>query len=216
MGSITADIARINTPAGESALGDLLADAQLDATSGQGSGQAVAAFMNPGGIRADLIFASSPGGEGDGNVTYGESFTVQPFGNSLVTMTLTGAQIHTMLEQQFTGCTLGYPAGGPAGQPFNRILQVSAGFNYSWKEKGTPCDNVDPTSIRINGVPVDPTVGYRVTVNSFLADGGDQFYVLKDGTNRLGGALDLDALEAYFAKNSPAAAGPRDRITLLP
>ncbi len=122
-----------------------------------------------------------------------------------------------MLEQQFTGCTSGYPAGAPVtGQPFNRILQVSEGFSYEWKEKGTPCDNVDPASIKINGVAVDPSTSYRVTVNNFMADGGDQLYVLTQGTNRLGGALDLDALEDYFSVKPVVAPGPKNRITLLP
>jgi len=130
-----------------------------------------------------------------------------------VTLTLTGAQIHTLLEQQFTGCTVGYPAGAPAsGQPFNRILQVSDGFSYEWKEKGTACDNVDPASIKINGVVVDPAASYRITVNNFMADGGDQYYVLTQGTNRLGGALDLDALESYFTVNGTVAPGPQNRI----
>ncbi len=101
IGQITADLTRTNNVAGESALGDVIADAQLDATSPADLGGAVIAFMNPGGIRADLTFASSPIGEGNGNVTFGESFTVQPFGNNLVTMTLTGAQIKAVLEQQF-------------------------------------------------------------------------------------------------------------------
>lgn len=216
IGAISAAITRTNNAAGESALGDVIADAQLLATKNVGFGEAVVAFMNPGGIRADLTFPASVG-EGDGRVTYGEAFTVQPFGNSLVTMTLTGAQIHTLLEQQFTGCTVGYPAGAPAtGQPFNRILQVSDGFSYSWKEKGTPCDNVDPASITINGVPVVPAGSYRITVNSFMADGGDQLYVLTQGTNRLGGALDLDALEAYFVSEGVVDPGLQNRITLLP
>jgi len=217
IGAISASITRSLTPAGESALGDVIADAQLQATKNAGFGEAVVAFMNPGGIRADLTYASSVAGEGDGNVTYGEAFTVQPFGNTLVTLTLTGEQIHTLLEQQFTGCTLGYPANAPlTGQPFNRILQVSEGFSYEWKEKGTPCDNVDPASIRINGVVVDPTASYRVTVNNFMADGGDQLYVLTQGVNRLGGALDMDALAAYFAVNTLVAPGLRDRILLAP
>jgi len=216
IGSISAAITRTPNAAGESALGDVIADAQLQATDSVGFGEAVAAFMNPGGIRADLTFPASVG-EGDGKVTYGEAFTVQPFGNSLVTMTLTGAQIHTLLEQQFTGCTVGYPAAAPvAGQPFNRILQVSEGFTYEWKEKGTPCDNVDPDSIKINGDTVDPLANYRITVNSFMADGGDQLYVLTQGTNRLGGALDLDALEAYFTAEGTVDPGLKNRITLLP
>ncbi|MCK9605777.1 MAG: bifunctional metallophosphatase/5'-nucleotidase [Methylomonas sp.] len=217
IGSISADITRSAGAAGESALGDLIADGQLAATESAEFGEAVAAFMNPGGIRADLSFASSVANEGDGKVSYGEAFSVQPFGNSLVTMTVTGAQLHTLLEQQFTGCRLDYPANAPAsGQPFNRILQVSQGFSYSWQEKGTPCDNVDPVSIKINGELVDPAAPYRITVNSFLAAGGDQFYVLNQGTDRLGGALDLDALENYFNAHPLVSPGLQDRIMLLP
>ncbi|MBC7162111.1 MAG: bifunctional metallophosphatase/5'-nucleotidase [Immundisolibacter sp.] len=216
IGKITATLTRTSNAAGESSLGDVIADAQLDATDDAGFGDAVVAFMNPGGIRADLPFSAPR--KADGDVTYGEAFTTQPFGNSLVTMTLSGAQIHTLLEQQFTGCTVGYPAGAPAaGQPFNRILQVSEGFTYAWREKGTPCDNVDPASIRIDGAPIDPAGSYRVTVNSFLADGGDQIYVLQQGTGRLGGAQDLDALEAYFAARPVGVApGPQNRIQVAP
>jgi 5'-nucleotidase len=94
---------------------------------------------------------------------------------------------------------------------------VSGGFSYAWQEKGTPCDNVDPASIRLNGAPLDPAGAYRVTVNSFMADGGDQLYVLRAGTERLGGAQDLDALEAYFTANPAGVApGPQDRIQLAP
>lgn len=217
IGSISAAITTSANAAGESALGDVIADAQLLATSNIGFGEAVAAFMNPGGIRANLTYPSSANSEGDGKVTYAEAFTVQPFGNTVVTLTLTGAQIHTLLEQQFTGCTVGYPLGAPTtGQPFNRILQVSNGFSYAWQEKGTACDNVDPTSIKINGVVVDPVGSYRITVNNFMADGGDQYYVLKQGTNRLGGALDLDALENYFNVNGSVAPGLQNRILLAP
>jgi 5'-nucleotidase len=208
IGAITADITRSTSAAGESSLGDVIADAQLYATASPGFGEAKVAFMNPGGIRADLTYAGSVAGEGDGNVTYGEAFTVQPFGNSLVTMTLTGAQIEQLLEQQFPGC--------PNSQPFNRILQVSAGFQYSWRASGLPCDKVDPQSIQLNGVMVVPGASYRVTVNSFLAEGGDNFSVLVQGTNRLGGAVDTDALEDYFAAFSPVAPGPRNRIATLP
>ena len=205
IGSITATITRTTNPAGESALGDVIADAQLYATADPSQGGAVIAFMNPGGIRADLTYANSVG-EGDGNVTYGESFTVQPFGNNLVTLTLTGAQIDTLLEQQFVGC----------GQSANRILQVSNGFTYSWSASGGACNKVDPATIMLNGVPLDSSGSYRVTVNSFLADGGDNFFILPSGTDRLGGAVDTDALEAYFAAFSPVAPGPQSRITVLP
>jgi 5'-nucleotidase len=217
IGSISSAITRTASAAGESALGDVIADAQLQATSNVGFGEAVVSFMNPGGIRADLTYPSSTANEGDGKVTYAEAFTVQPFGNTLVTLTLTGAQIHTLLEQQFTGCTLGYPVGAPVnGQSANRIMQVSQGFSYTWQEKGTPCDNVDPDSITINGVVVDPAASYRITVNNFMADGGDQYYVLTQGTNRLGGALDLDALESYFLANGVVNPGPQNRIVKLP
>jgi 5'-nucleotidase len=207
IGSITADITRATNAAGESALGDVIADAQLSATAPAGFGEAVVAFMNPGGIRADFTFAGSGAGEGDGNVTYGEMFTVQPFGNSLVTMTLTGAQIDTLLEQQFQGC---------GTQTATRILQVSAGFGYVWSASAPACAKVDAATITINGVAVDPAANYRVTVNSFLADGGDNFTVLVQGTDRLGGEVDTDALEKYFAANAPVAPGPQNRITRAP
>ncbi|MDQ3005652.1 MAG: bifunctional metallophosphatase/5'-nucleotidase [Chloroflexota bacterium] len=206
IGQITATITRAANPAGESALGDVIADAQLYATAAVGSGEAVAAFMNPGGIRADLTYASSTAGEGDGNVTFGESFTVQPFGNSLVTMTLTGTQIERVLEEQFPNCTL----------PAARILQVSAGFTYTWNSAGGVCDKVDPASISINGVPLNLSASYRITVNSFLADGGDSFPTLAQGTNRLGGEVDTDAIERYLTDFSPVAPGPQNRIIRIP
>ncbi len=206
IGSITADILRAVNVAGESALGDVIADAQLDATNDPGFGDAVVAFMNPGGIRTDLVYSQVSGSELPGQVTYGESFNVQPFGNSLVTMTLTGTQIDTLLEQQFVGC----------GQTSNRILQVSTGFTYQWSVLAPACNKVDIASIKINGVAINPAGLYRVTVNSFLADGGDNFAVLKLGTDRLGGAVDTDALEAYFAAFSPVAPGPQNRIIQIP
>jgi 5'-nucleotidase len=141
IGSITADITA-DQRSGERRW-RCVADGQLAATDDPGFGEAVVAFMNPGGIRADLTYAGSAAGEGDGNVTYGEMFTVQPFGNSMVTMTLTGAQIDTMLEQQFNGCGI---------QNANRILQVSAGFTYSWSLGASACNKVDPSTIMINGV----------------------------------------------------------------
>jgi 5'-nucleotidase len=201
IGSITANITRTNNAAGESALGDVIADAQLAATDDPGFGEAVVAFMNPGGIRADLNYASSPAGEGDGNVTYGEMFTVQPFGNSMVTMTLTGAQIDTLLETQWV---------------VNRVLQVSNGFTYQWSLSAPVGSKVAIASIMINGVPIDPNGSYRVTVNSFLADGGDGFAVLTQGTDRLGGEVDTDAFEKYFAASSPVAPGPQNRIVQIP
>jgi 5'-nucleotidase len=192
IGSTTAPILRANNAAGESALGDVIADAQLAATAPANLGGAQLALMNPGGIRAD--FDAGP-------VTYGEAFAVQPFGNSLVTMTLTGAELDAVLEQQFS---------------FARatILQVSAGFTYTWSGSAPVGSKV--SNIMLNGTPIDPATEYRVTVNNFLATGGDGFSTLTVGRNQLGGDVDLDALVKYFEANSPVAPGPQDRITTVP
>ena len=206
IGDITADISRTGNAAGESALGDIIADAQLEATDGADEGAAVVAFMNPGGIRDDLLYASSGAGEGDGVVTFGEAFAVQPFTNNLVTMTLTGEQIDTLLEQQFDN-----PSAGS-----QRFLQVSEGFSYEWSASAPVGSKVDIASITIDGVPIDPTGEYRVTVNNFLAGPGDNFFVLGEGTDLLTGIIDLDALIDYFAAHSPVAPGPQDRYTMIP
>ena len=204
IGNVGAGIMREENQAGESALGDVIADAQLAATRGDDAGGAVAAFMNPGGIRADIRFGAS-GNEADGEVTYGEAFAVQPFGNSLVTMSLTGAQIDALLEQQFNN-----PQPGSM-----RVLQVSEGFSYVWDAAAPAGSKVDAASIKINGVVVDSGRSYRVTVNSFLADGGDGFSVLADGEERVGGDVDLDALIDYFADGGTVEPGPQDRITRM-
>ena len=214
IGRIAADITRTPDDSGENAAGNLIADAQLAATSDAATGAAVAGFMNPGGVRSDFVFAQS-GSEGDGNVTYGESFTVQPFGNSLVTMTLTGAQLLEVLKQQW------------CGQGFARVLLPSASVAYSYDASaaaalvGQPCAGAaNPvTGLTIGGTAVDPAGGYRITVNSFLADGGDLFSVLREGTDRLGGAVDTDALEAYLAPSlagTPIAAPALNRIDVVP
>jgi 5'-nucleotidase len=203
IGTIYSDITETNNLAGESALGDVIADAQLTATASVATGDADAAFMNPGGIRDDLFFAEISGGEAPGEVTYAEAFSVQPFGNSLVTMTLTGEQIHELLTQQWVG------------QTSPRILQVSDGFTYTWDASQADEDKVDASTIMIDGVLVDSAGTYRVTVNSFLAAGGDNFSVLPDGTDRLGGEVDLDALVTYFGTHSPVSPGAADRITVI-
>jgi 5'-nucleotidase len=194
IGQITADILRTPSPSGEMPLGNLIADAQLAATQAPDQGGAVVAFMNPGGIRAELTY--TPGGQ----VTYGQAFAVQPFGNNLVTMTLTGAQIKALLEQQFDN-----PVPGQ-----NRMLQVSQGFRYRWSATAPPGQRV--LEMTLNGQPIRPEQTYRVTVNSFLADGGDNFTVLRQGTERVGGVTDLAALEAYFRARSPLSPPPLGRI----
>jgi 5'-nucleotidase len=200
IGRITANITRTANAAGESALGDVIADAQKYDAQQAGTGSQIA-FMNAGGIRADLNFASSPVGEGDGNVTYGEAFTVQPFGNSLVTMSLNGAQIDALLERQFTG-GIG-------------ILQVSDGFAYTYSASAPVNEKVG--AITLNGMPISPALSYRVTVNSFLADGGDNYGILTQGTSRIPGNVDTDAFENYLRANPGGIApGPQNRITRVP
>lgn len=192
VGEAGATIVRAQNAAGEAPLGDVIADAQLAATAPTDFGGSKVAFMNPGGIRADI--AAGP-------VTYGQLFEVQPFNNTLVVKTCTGAQLDALLEQQWT----------VAG----RVLQVSNGFTYTWDATRPAGDRVDPASIKIGGVTVDPAVGYRVTMNSFLATGGDKFSLFTQCTNQLGGEVDVDALVRYFQQNSPVAPGPNDRITRI-
>ncbi len=200
IGKITASITRTANAAGESALGDRIADAQNYDAQQAGTGSQIA-FMNAGGIRADLAYDQISGGEQPGEVTYGEAFTVQPFGNSLVTMTLTGAQIDALLEKQFDG-GIG-------------ILQVSGGFSYVRNNAAPVGSKV--SDLTLNGVPIDPVGSYRVTVNSFLADGGDNYTVLRDGTSRVAGNVDTDAFENYLKANPGGITpGPQDRIILAP
>ncbi|HET9142673.1 bifunctional metallophosphatase/5'-nucleotidase [Actinophytocola sp.] len=201
VGAISADITRAATPAGETALGDVIADAQLAYTS---SASAQLALMNPGGIRADLSFGASGGGEAPGQVTYGEAFTVQPFNNLVATQTLTGALLKEVLEQQFVGF---------GGQTSQKILQVSAGFSYTWDASKAPGEKV--SGMTLNGVPIDPAATYRVTTNDFLANGGDGFTRLTAGTDRVTApGFDIDALVAYLGAGAPVNPGPRDRIRL--
>ena len=201
IGTVSSDILREQNEAGESALGDVLADAHLEATRDAG---AVVAFMNRGGMRNDILFASS-GPESDGEVTYAEAFSVHPFGNSMVTMTLTGRQIHALLEQQFRD-----------GEITTRgVLQVSRGFSYAWDGTQPVGSRVDTSSVTINGDALEPDASYRVAVNSFLADGGSGFSVLTEGTDRVGGMIDVEALEAYFKSMDTVSAGPQDRIRRL-
>ena len=209
IGSISANVpnTRIdgacNNPAG-----NLIADAQLAATQPANFGGSVAAFINGGGVRdAGFIFAGSTAGEGDGNVTYREAFTVQPFGNTLVAMSLTTSNIKDFLEEQFAGCL---------GQAVDRtrFALPSAGFKYTWdgtKSCGARISNVTvrtasgvETLVDASGVVQNPTKSYRITVNNFMADGGDGYKTLIKGTSRLGGSQDIDALTAYFSGNFKA------------
>ncbi len=194
VGRIAAALPRDSNPAGETALGQVVADAQLAATRDVG---AQIALMNPGGIRAALALPA------DGLLRYEDLFSVQPFYNNLVTMTLTGAQILQLLEQQWTG------------QVSARLLQVSQGFAYTWDAARPLGQRLVPGSVTLDRKPLDPAASYRVTVNSFLAGGGDSFPALKAGTDRRTGMMDVDALERYVQANPTLAPGKLDRIARL-
>nr|AYM53225.1 5'-nucleotidase domain protein [Cystobacter sp.] len=179
---------------GESLLGNAIADAFLEATRDADKGGAVIAVTNPGGVRADI-----PAGD----ITYGQAYTVQPFANSVTTLTLTGAQIHEMLEQQFQGTN-------------TRILQVSAGFTYSWSASAPVGKKVDPASIRLNGATLDPAASYRVTQTNYLAAGGDGFSVFTQGQDLRTGPIDIDAFAAYLEAHNPLTPPTDKRITVVP
>ncbi|MBW8731927.1 MAG: bifunctional metallophosphatase/5'-nucleotidase [Terrabacter sp.] len=207
IGSISADIVRTQSAAGESPLGDLIADAQLADPSVVTGGQTpVAAFMNPGGIRTDLTYASSKYGEAPGAITYEEAFNVQPFNNYLVSMNLTGQQIYDVLNQQRTGKNAGSQA---------KMLQVNKGFTYTWS---TATQQVVDGTVAINGTPVSKTASYRIVTNNFLSDGGDNFPAFQGGTAKYFGGLDIDAFANYLSKpeNAGYAPAPATRITVVP
>ncbi|MGW0854121.1 bifunctional metallophosphatase/5'-nucleotidase [Streptomyces sp. NPDC002690] len=207
-GYISADINGRGSTALEKPLGNLIADAQAEGLAPADQGGAQVAFMNPGGIRADLVYANS-GGEGDGVVTYGESFTVQPFTNMMNVVDLSGANLIAALQQQVSGLNEASP----------KILQVSKGLTYTLDLTKTGAARVSADSIKLNGEAIDPAKTYRVAMNEFLAGGGDGFPALALGTNKLVGPSDLDLFNAYLAAHSTAAAPlappATDRITIV-
>jgi 5'-nucleotidase len=195
VGRLSAALSRDESPAGETPIGLVVADAQLAATAEAG---AQLALMNPGGLRANLS------GDIGGQVRYEDLFAVQPFYNNLVTITLTGAQLQRALEQQWLN------------QPRPRVLQVSRGFSYSWDNSKPAGERVVPGSLRLNGVPIEPQQRLRVTVNSFLAAGGDNFSVFKqDGQDVRTGVMDIDALERYVSAQGTVAPVAAARIQRL-
>ncbi|ENU83266.1 hypothetical protein F970_01477 [Acinetobacter sp. CIP 102082] len=198
VGSASTVIDRNRTESGETALGNLIADAQQAAALAASNQGSDFTLMNAGGVRADLLINSS------NQITFGDVFSVQPFGNSLVTLSLTGKQIRELLEQQWSG----------ANAATTRILQPSKEFSYSYKQDATVSPRA--SNIMIAGQALVDTQVYRVTVNSFIADGGDNFTVLKQGKNPIGGGQDIDVLEKYVTQNSPLSAPATNRIKLIP
>ena len=175
---------------------DLIADAQFAATRKPKPGQADLSFINTGGARTPLIPAA------DGSVTYAQIFALEPFGNDLVVRTLTGAQLKALLEQQFK------VENGQA-ELVDSILVPSANFHFAYDLKRPQGQHI--VAMTLDGAPVDPTKSYRVSVNNFLASGGDGYSVLTQGTDTYDAGVDLDALEAWLATNP--AVPKADRIT---
>jgi 5'-nucleotidase len=181
MARVQAPLPRKESPSGESVLGGVIADAAVAATRDQG---AQVGFMNPGGIRRDL-----EAGEG-GVVTFGQAQAVLPFGNTLVVMDLTGAQLRRVLEQQWDRPASSDPA----------ILAVSSGLTYEWD--GTQAPGRRVAGVKVDGVPLADDKTYRVVANNFLAGGGDNIPMFAQGTRRVDtGLRDLDALIAYLQKH---------------
>ncbi|CAN5524746.1 hypothetical protein BH10ACT1_BH10ACT1_07230 [soil metagenome] len=202
IGSITADIKRDPNRATESDAANFIADVQLDGTKDAGRGGAQIALMNPGGVRTDFLYA--PNGE----ITYSEAFDVQSFSNDVFTKTFTGAEIKAVLEQQWQ------PAG--ATRPV-LALGISKGLTFSYNPLATQGNRVIASTLKLNGTTLDPAGEYRVTMNSFLASGGDNFTVLAGGTNRTTpGDNDLTMLVDYFRANSPVTADTVKRTTSVP
>jgi 5'-nucleotidase len=198
VGQLTQTLTRDENTAGEIPLGQVVADAHLAATQAPADGAAQIAFTNPGGLRAPLTRSA------DGQVRYEDLFSTQPFSNHLVTMTLSGEQVLRVLEQQWHN------------QPRQRILQVSSGFTYQWDARRPIGQRVVPGSAQLNGQPLDPAANYRVTVNSFLAGGGDNFAILRQGTALRTGAMDVDAMEQYFRKQGAVSPAAASRIVRVP
>jgi 5'-nucleotidase len=181
----------------ESPLGNLIADAQLaDPSTVTGGKTPVVAFMNPGGIRADL---ASTGGA----VSFGQAFTVQPFNNYLVSMDMTGTQIKALLEQQFDG----------PNAASNKVLQI-AGITYTYNPGAPAGAKVVASTVKIAGQPIVDATSYRIVTNNFLSDGGDGFPAFTTATNKFFGGLDIDAFASYLAAHDPYTPGPTDRISI--
>ena len=229
IGAIAADVPAVPRDAAcNVAAGELVADAQLAAARadahghghghGPGPGPAAGssagrdqsipsiAFMNRGGLRGAGLMVSQPGKKVDGTVTYGEIFALQPFGNNLVSMSLTAQDIKDLLEQQFAGCR-GQSATA------TRVLIPSAGFHYRW-DGAAACDaRISAVTLMTDGRTeslvdaqgrvLQPEARYRVTVNNYLADGGDGFATFLRGRDRIGGPPDVDALADYLAAYRP-------------
>jgi 5'-nucleotidase len=195
VGSLAGPVTREKSRSGESLMGNLIADAQLAATQSADNGGAQIAFMNPDGIRAEIV------PDADGKVTFGSVFSAQPFGNQLVVKSLTGMQLKDVLEQQFNNPN------------WIRTLSPSNGFRFGY-------DLSKPVGQRVifatlNGVSIDDAKTYRVAVSDFLSNGGDMFAGFVKGTNPVVGPTDLEAFIAYVGRPGLTALPALNRIENL-
>jgi 5'-nucleotidase len=192
VGRMSAPARREKMPSGEQVLGDIVADAHLAATRPSG---AQIALTNGSGVRADI----DPVG---GVVTFGQIFAAQPFGNSLAVKSFTGRQIRALLEQQFDS------GSNTVASP--NMLMPSSNLRYAYDLSRPAGQRI--LDLTVDGAPIDDSKVYRVTMNSFLATGGDNFTVFSEGRDPAGGPLDVDALEAWIAASSPLTPPVADRI----
>ncbi len=187
---------RTQTRSGESVLGNLIADAQWHSTAGENRGKSDFALMNPGGVRADLVI--QPGG---GTVNFGQLFKIQPFGNTLVVKRMTGQQIKDLLEHQY------------ANLERPRVLFPSQNLNYAVDLKRPLGERIQ--MMKLKNSPIELHQHYHVTMNSFLASGGDGFFQFKNAPTTAGGELDIDALIQYLQANPGLKEPATNRIQVL-
>lgn len=196
VGAIAGSLARTANDAGETSIGDVIADALLEGARNIPEGKADVAFWNPGGIRADLVASA---GSAPTAVTYAQLFSVLPFGNELIVKSLTGDALLQVLEEQF-------------GAERSRILQVSNGLTYAYDESRPRGQRIDRASVRVNGAPLDPGRRYRVATSNYLWGGGENLSAVSSGTDPVTVGVDVDIVADYFSRHSPVPPGPQNRI----
>jgi 5'-nucleotidase len=208
IGHITADISLdggevARGGSGESAIGDIIADARVAAANVPPPTPSIG-IINGGGIRSSLSFNSTAVPKAAGDVTFGETYNVQPFSDLLYTETLTGQQVITLLDEQWIG------------KKEVELLGISRNLAYTWDaSKPDGVSKLVPDSVKFDGKPLDLTASYRVTVDAFMVDGGDGYVVLRQGTQKTAGPMDLSALDAYITAHSPLAPPQSNRIIRL-
>lgn len=205
VGSVTRELTRETNEAGEASLGDVVADAFLEAGRKATPGPAVASFLNVGSLRAGLVGSAGASAAAPREVSYAQAFGVLPFNNRLQVRTMTGEAIIRLLEQQFDN----------PGPGRDAVMQV-AGITYRYDRRQPPGRRVVRESLQIDGKPLDPAARYRVISNDFVWAGGDAFTVATEGTDPVDVGADIDGFVEYLRARSPIQPGRLDRITQVP